>query len=226
MASTIRRCVRWDVSPSKISSVPLEQTRIKMSRNNACEGDLRSYDSPDSTNSDNISTCHGAHSWSCRVVDGPGQEPRPARERPDRDEIDAHIPNVGIRLPPEDGKPNDGQQREGTQVSSPPVGLITRVGNSNSHDAGTDIGRDTVQLGLCVGPIEVAQDGGQEDGKALDGDVDEEEAEATGVVVDVRDGAADMGERDFLVGVCAVLADEALGCDRLLALREELAGRG
>lgn len=103
--------------------------------------------------------------------------------------------------------------------------LVAGIRNGDSHHAGADVRRDAVQLGLCVCPVEVAQDGGQEDGQALDGDVDEEEAEAARVVVDAHDGAPDMSERDALVGVRAVLAHEALRRDRLLALREEPARR-
>lgn len=104
--------------------------------------------------------------------------------------------------------------------------LVTRIRDSDGHDTGADVRRDAVQLGLCVGPVEVAQDGGQEHGQALDGDVDEEEGQAAGVVVDVGDGALDVREGDALVGLGAVLADEALRGDHPLALREELAGRG
>lgn len=43
--------------------------------------------------------------------------------------------------------------------------------------------------------------------------------------MDVCDGALDVGQGDFLVGMGPVLPDQALGRDHLLALREELARR-
>lgn len=188
--------------------------------------DLRGNDSTDSTDSHDISTGHGAHTWSRSIVDRPGQEARPARERPHRDEVDAHVADVGVGLPAQDGKANNSQHREGGEVRAPLAGLVARIGDGNSDDTRTHVRRDAVQLGLCVRPVEVAQDGGQEHRQALDGDVDEEEAQAAGVVVDVCHGAFDVGQGDFFVGVGAVFTDQPLGGDHLLALGEELARRG
>lgn len=170
MACAVGWAVGGDICPSK---VPLESGKR---RSEDTEEDLRSNNSTNSTDSHDVSAGHGAHRWSRSIVDSPGQETRTARERPDGDEVDAHVADVRVGLPVQDSKPDNSEHREGSQEGTPVPGLVAGVGDGNGDDAGADVGRDAVQLGLGVGPVEVAEDGGQEDGQALDGDVDEEEA--------------------------------------------------
>lgn len=160
------------------------------------------------------------------TVDRPRQVSGPTRKRAHHDKEHSHVPDTRIVLPPQDRKAGETQQREGPQVHPTPARLVTHIGNSHSHETGTNIRRHAVQLRLGVCPAEGLQNRRQEHRKTLDGDINEEKAKGAGVVVDAKDGPLDVRPGDLLIGLCSVLANEALVCDHFLPFRQEFARPG
>ncbi len=104
--------------------------------------------------------------------------------------------------------------------------LVAPVSHSDGDQARGNVGGDRIELRHSVGPAQVLEDGRHENRKALHGDVDEEEAQGAGVVVDAEDGLSDVLPRNGSRRICLVLADEPLHGDAPLPLRQEVGTAG
>lgn len=80
------------------------------------------------------------------------------------------------------------------------AGLVASKSHGDGNDGSGDVDGYGVQLGLDLFVSHVSEDGGHEEGEALDCDVDEEESSGADVIVDVEEGAADVGGGHFGVG--------------------------
>lgn len=159
------------------------------------------------------------------TVHCPTKETRAARESTDGDKKHGHVANVGVLDPSQDGEANHGEAGKRTQPDTTLPGLVAEPRHGDGNHAGAHVGRHRVKLRLGVGPAEVVEDGGQEHRETLDGDVDEEEGQGAGVVVDAENSSLDIGPGDLPGGIRPVLTQQTLSGDLSLAFVEEVGGR-